>query len=56
MTIDPVCEMKVNETVAFHSTYEGKTYYFCSAICKAMFERDPGKYVLQQDDEKKSEE
>jgi YHS domain-containing protein len=50
MTIDPVCEMKVNEAAVFHSEYQGKTYYFCSAMCKTMFDRDPRKYVLEHDD------
>jgi len=53
MSIDPVCEMKVNEATALQSTYQGKTYYFCSAMCKTMFDRDPKKYILQQDDEVK---
>ncbi len=49
MTIDLVCEMKVNEATSLHSVYQGKTYYFCSAMCKAMFERDPEKYIHQED-------
>lgn len=56
MTVDPVCEMKVNEAVALHSMHEGKIYYFCSVLCKAIFERDPGKYVLRQSDETRNEE
>jgi YHS domain-containing protein len=32
--IDPVCEMNKN-----------KTYYFCSEICKHLFERTPEKYI-----------
>lgn len=44
--IDPVCGMriKINEAAAFE-TYEGKTYYFCSERCQAMFRADPSKYV-----------
>ncbi len=30
------------ETVAGYSTYEGKTYYFCSDECKAEFDASPG--------------
>ena len=55
MAIDLVCDMKVNEAAALQYTYQGKTYYFCSALCKAMFERDPGKYILQHDGEAKEE-
>lgn len=28
-----------------HSTYKGKTYYFCCPSCKPMFDKDPAKYV-----------
>jgi YHS domain-containing protein len=28
-----------------HSVYKGKTYYFCCASCKPMFDKDPAKYV-----------
>ena len=28
-----------------HSTYRGKTYYFCCSSCKPMFDKDPAKYV-----------
>jgi YHS domain-containing protein len=31
---------------AFDSeVYKGKTYYFCCAGCKPMFDADPGKYI-----------
>lgn len=30
---------------AGHSTYKGKTYYFCCASCKPLFDKDPAKYV-----------
>ncbi len=43
---DPVCGMTVNPQ---HSTisqlYKGQIYYFCSPLCKSMFEREPEKYV-----------
>ena len=45
MAIDPVCPMKVDEKKAkYKSEYEGKTYYFCSAGCKADFDEKPGEY------------
>ena len=27
------------------SVYQGKTYYFCCAACKPMFDKNPAKYV-----------
>ena len=46
MAIDPVCEMTVNEaTAAAKSIYKGQTYYFCSALCKQLFDREPEKYI-----------
>lgn len=45
MAKDPVCGMDVNEATAEHKAqYNGKTYYFCTAGCKASFEENPGKY------------
>ncbi len=46
MAKDPVCSMKVDEAKAtYTSTYQGKTYYFCSADCKKAFDLKPEKYV-----------
>jgi YHS domain-containing protein len=43
---DPVCGMKVNpEHAASKAVYQGTTYYFCSAICQQLFEREPEEYV-----------
>lgn len=28
-----------------HSTYRGKTYYFCCPSCKPEFDKNPGKYT-----------
>jgi YHS domain-containing protein len=28
-----------------HSTYKGKTYYFCCPSCKPMFDKNPAKYA-----------
>ncbi len=45
---DPVCGMEVDpERAAARSEYEGETYYFCSAHCKASFDREPEKYAKQ---------
>jgi Cu+-exporting ATPase len=44
--IDPVCGMDVNPaTAAGSSTYEGKTYYFCSIGCKRRFDDDPQSFA-----------
>jgi len=46
MMKDPVCGMTVNPQHATVSIqYKGQTYYFCSQLCKTMFEREPEKYV-----------
>jgi RND family efflux transporter MFP subunit len=44
---DPVCGMDVDpgKPDAIKSTYNGKTYYFCSRNCKKSFDENPGKYV-----------
>lgn len=45
MAKDPVCGMKVDEhSAAATSVYHGVTYYFCAAVCKILFEKDPEKY------------
>jgi YHS domain-containing protein len=46
MAKDPICGMNVDESkAAGTAVYKGKTYYFCSAGCKAKFEKEPAKYV-----------
>jgi xanthine dehydrogenase accessory factor len=45
--IDPVCGMSVDVADARHRTsFEGHTYYFCSAGCQATFEGDPARYAV----------
>lgn len=47
MTKDPVCQMQVDERAApAKSEYNGRTYYFCSAACKAAFDKAPEKYAI----------
>ncbi len=29
------------------STYQGKTYYFCTSNCKRLFDKHPAKYAKQ---------
>lgn len=46
VTTDPVCGMTVDEQKApATATYDGKTYYFCSRICKTKFELSPFLYI-----------
>jgi YHS domain-containing protein len=46
MIIDPVCEMKISENSAVAtSMYKGKIYYFCSILCKQLFDRNPEIYL-----------
>jgi Cu+-exporting ATPase len=53
MAIDPVCDMKVTEaTAAATSTYKGQTYYFCSVLCKKLFDRESEKYVKELERQK----
>jgi Cu+-exporting ATPase len=38
--------MKVSEATAQHKTeHMGKTFYFCSPLCRKQFEEDPNKYM-----------
>jgi YHS domain-containing protein len=45
MPKDPVCNMEVKESSRFRSEYKGKSYYFCSSLCKQRFDSDPSKYT-----------
>jgi P-type Cu+ transporter len=48
MQTDPICGMKVDErTAALKSEHDGRTFYFCSASCKATFDADPHRYAHQ---------
>ena len=54
--VDPVCGMEVTpETAADSVEYGAKTYYFCSAGCRAVFESNPEKYVAQAAQENRLE-
>ena len=44
--ICPVSKNKVNPAKAVDkAVYKGKTYYFCCAGCKPLFEKNPRKYL-----------
>ncbi len=43
---DPVCGMTVDPGKATpQADHDGRTYYFCSAGCRAKFLAEPGKYA-----------
>ncbi len=44
--VDPVCGMKVDPaTSPHHFAWQGASYHFCSAGCRAKFAADPAKYL-----------
>ena len=46
---DPVCGMDVDPATAKHRTeHQGRTFYFCSAGCRAKFEADPALYLASE--------
>jgi YHS domain-containing protein len=46
MERDVVCSMQVDPAkAAGKSEYNGKTYYFCSTICKKKFDANPAQYI-----------
>jgi len=46
MAKDVICGMNVDEkTAKFKSEHMGKTYYFCSQMCKTTFDKEPAKYA-----------
>lgn len=52
MIKDPVCGMEVKDiNSAEKLEYKGKTYYFCTTLCKIQFEQEPEKYVKNDEDE-----
>jgi YHS domain-containing protein/putative intracellular protease/amidase len=44
----PVCEMEVDPKSALKSNYKGKTYYFCMAEHKTVFDADPEKFLKDE--------
>ncbi len=45
---DLVCGMTVKTDMPNRAEHQGKTYYFCSAGCRAKFEADPDRYLVPQ--------
>lgn len=53
MVKDLVCGMEVDERTAVgKSEHRGKSYYFCSNGCKERFDKDPGKYIPESEEQK----
>jgi len=36
-TLDPICNMEVDQSNAFHVERDGKIFYFCSENCRRLF-------------------
>jgi Cu+-exporting ATPase len=54
MPIDPVCKMEVSiANAAASHDYGPETLYFCSIDCLRKFEKDPGTYMDDMDDEER---
>lgn len=47
-TTDPVCGMEVGET-EFTSQHMEHTFHFCCSGCKEEFDRNPVKYMKNQE-------
>ena len=44
-TVDPICDMKIDQTAEDTAHYQGKVWGFCSESCKETFQENPGKYA-----------
>lgn len=47
MAIDPICKMDVDESSPLKTEFEGKPYYFCSIVCKNVFDKEPHRYAKE---------
>jgi Cu+-exporting ATPase len=44
---DPVCGVRIDEAECWGiARFEGRTFYFCSELCKARFDADPERYAV----------
>ncbi|MBI4674540.1 MAG: YHS domain-containing protein [Chloroflexi bacterium] len=49
LVIDPVCGMEFDKrTAGSKSVYQNRTYYFCHAVCKKIFDATPEQFVSEQ--------
>jgi len=47
---DSVCGMEIKNTIKAPAfVYKGKSYFFCSDLCKIQFEQNREKYVKKED-------
>ncbi len=47
---DPVCGMQIEQAdAAGQSDYEGRTYYFCSLVCKEKFDANPTRFINESE-------
>lgn len=47
---DPVCGMEIKDTIKAPAyIYKGRTYFFCTDLCKIKFEEEPEKYIKRDD-------
>ncbi|HTR02884.1 MAG TPA: YHS domain-containing protein [Thermoanaerobaculia bacterium] len=45
-TVDPVCRMGLAvDAATAHASFDGRTYYFCSATCRSEFQRAPTRFA-----------
>ncbi len=51
MLKDIVCGMEVSQDTKFQTIHEGKHYYFCSKSCEQKFEKEPLKYLEEEEPE-----
>lgn len=42
---DPVCGLDVSDSPPLTSKFGKKTYYFCSKVCKNVFDKMPQNYM-----------
>lgn len=45
LAVDPICGMNVDINKGLKTEYQGEYYYFCSAHCQVVFEKNPEKFV-----------
>ena len=52
--IDPICGMTIDENhIKYRTECKGKTFYFCSARCKAQFKKNMRSQAPKQKNQKK---
>ena len=49
--IDPICKMDVDtdNPPGGQSEHQGTTYYFCAPGCKVAFDKEPEKYLAEEE-------